>query len=104
MPRPLPDCCRWIDSQDASFLHFNFACVAVVYPDGRTTLQAWGPTREVKAASLRQGKRFVERWVNVQRGLPGFGRPGRPSRRGPPAVIPSGRAMARPIMRMPEPD
>ena len=48
---------------------WHYGCVAVVYLDGRVVLQ-WGAGLEAKAASLEQGKRHVERWIEKRPGLP----------------------------------
>lgn len=60
----LPASYRWTDGADASHLHYNFGCVASVTADGRVTILA-GKRIEGKAASVAQGKRYVERWIEV---------------------------------------
>lgn len=66
--------CRWADSEDASHLYWNYGCIGVVRLQlgGKwTTLIMWrGKDHTATAGSRAQGKRWVERWVSVQRGLP----------------------------------
>ena len=59
----LPPPCHWIDSDDASFLHWNCGCCAQVTADGWVTLDGYGVPGRHKAANRRQGKYFVERFV-----------------------------------------
>lgn len=58
---------RWIEGDGGAFLHWLFACVATVRADGTVTITGWGGhVVGGKAASVAQGKRFVERWVAKQ--------------------------------------
>lgn len=62
-----------MDSHDASHLYWNYGCIGVVREcEGRwTTLIMWrDKTHTASAGSRAQGKRWIERWVSVQRGLP----------------------------------
>lgn len=71
----LPNDCRWIDSDEGSFLHHRFACIASVRADGSVLIRWYAEVRG-QAASRAQGKRHIERWIAV-RGLP----PGNEARR-----------------------
>ena len=65
---PLPDAYRWSDSADGSSqLYWNYGFVASVASDGATKIKLWDK-REIhsKAASVAQGKRFIERWLLAQ--------------------------------------
>lgn len=59
----------WIDSADgdAAYLQHRYACTAVVKktPEGRIRVSISYGGREVigTAASVKQGKRFIERWL-----------------------------------------
>lgn len=67
--------CRWADSVDASHLYWNYGCIGIVrFADGRWhTLIMWqGRDFTAPAGSREQGKRWVSRWVAVQRGFPGL--------------------------------
>lgn len=70
----LKPACRWLDAPDGSYLYWNYRCVAHVKPAGGHVLTTitWGGRRHLgRAATLEQGKRWVERWVWVQKGPPG---------------------------------
>lgn len=58
----LPDSYRWADSDTGAVLFLRYGAVASVAVDGRVTLLG-GKRIEGQAASLAQGKRFVERWI-----------------------------------------
>ncbi|WP_202844814.1 hypothetical protein [Luteimonas saliphila] len=58
----LPDSYRWADSDTGAVLFQRYGAVAKVTVDGRVTLIG-GKRIEGPAASLAQGKRFVERWI-----------------------------------------
>ncbi len=69
----LPPPCHWKDSDEGSFLHWNIGCIAYVKPQGqkwRTAITWQGVRHEGEAATREQGKRWVERWVSAQKGLP----------------------------------
>jgi hypothetical protein len=69
----LPAACRWIDSAEGSYLHWHSRCIATVKPAGRRweTVITWCERRHAAFAGSRaQGKRWVDRWVSAQRGLP----------------------------------
>lgn len=69
----LPAACRWIDSAEGSYLHWHFRCIATVLPVGprwETAITWCGARHAAPAGSRAQGKRWVERWVSAQRGLP----------------------------------
>ncbi|WP_202841998.1 hypothetical protein [Luteimonas saliphila] len=60
--RTLPGSFRWSDSDTGSVLFLRYGAVASVTVDGHVTLLG-GKRVEGPAASLAQGKRFVERWI-----------------------------------------
>lgn len=65
---------RWIESEDRAYLHFRYCCVATVKPDGQgfVTEIGWRDlTLTGRAASLAQGRRFIERWIWNKQGWPG---------------------------------
>lgn len=69
----LPPPCYWIDDSDAAFLRWNMSTVAYVRRAGekyRVTIQWRSSVHTGSAGSVAQGKRFIERWVSKQRGLP----------------------------------
>lgn len=72
IPRELPPPCRWVECRDGGIaLHWHYGCIASVRPDGMVTITwAWGVRLQGKAASLAQGRRYVERWVAARPGLP----------------------------------
>lgn len=74
MVRMLPAPCRWIDSSDGSYLHWNCKCIAIVKAEnagGWSTRIKWqGRHHAAKAGSRDQGKRWIERWLSYRRGLP----------------------------------
>lgn len=65
--------CRWIEIDGNAYLHWNYMCIATVKRQGLlyvTSIDWCDRTHTAKAASLGQGVRFVERWVNNRQGLP----------------------------------
>jgi hypothetical protein len=64
---------RWIDSDEASYLHWGYACVATVAADGAVSITGWYRPVGARAASRAQGKRFVLRWIG-KHGAPWGGR------------------------------
>lgn len=80
----LPQACRWIDGDDASHLYYNYGCIGIVRgcAAGWTTVINWREkTHSAPAGSRQQGKRWIERWVSAQRGLPKAPRPLRKAER-----------------------
>jgi hypothetical protein len=58
----LPPAFRWSDTDTGAVLFLRYGAVARVSADGMVKLIGGRPI-ESKAASLAQGKRFVERWI-----------------------------------------
>jgi len=58
----------WVQTGERWALWWNAREVAAVIPDGRPGVRLWmkgqkmWQTKDVRAASIRQGKRFAERW------------------------------------------
>ncbi len=73
---PIPS--GWVQSGDRWSLWYNGRETASVAPDGRPGLRLWmqgqkmWQVKEARVASVRQGKRFAERWcaVRLYPGLP----------------------------------
>jgi hypothetical protein len=63
---PLPAPCHWIEDSKGAYLNWHYGCIAyVTLRDGKplVTIQ-WGSIRETHpAASIAQGKRHLERWI-----------------------------------------
>ncbi|HBS57389.1 MAG TPA: hypothetical protein DEA38_16910 [Stenotrophomonas sp.] len=63
---PIPS--GWVQTGERWALWWNAREVAAVVPDGRPGVRLWmkgqkmWQTKDVRAASVRQGKRFAERW------------------------------------------
>lgn len=53
---------RWIDSREGSYLHFRFVCIAVVRATGELCIHARSGDHCSRVGSVRQGKRYAERW------------------------------------------
>ena len=69
--------CRWIETEDAAFLHWHYACIATVKRRGdhyETCVEWQGHEHIGRAGSLAQGIRFVTRWVEAQTGFPTVGK------------------------------
>lgn len=69
----LPPACRWIEDDAGSYLHWHARCIATVRRTGERwqTAITWTGRRHFAVAGSRvQGKRWIERWVSAQRGLP----------------------------------
>lgn len=68
----------WVQTGERWSLWWNAREVAAVIPDGRPGVRLWmkgqkmWQTKDVRAASIRQGKRFAERWcaARLYRELP----------------------------------
>jgi hypothetical protein len=75
--RPLPTACWWNIECDRAHLHWNFGCIAYVVPRAgkyQTVIQWRQHIHQAPAGSLSQGIRWIERWVEIQRGTPGGGK------------------------------
>ncbi len=63
-----PNPSGWVQTGERWALWWNAREVAAVIPDGRPGVRLWMKgqkmwhTKDVRAASIRQGKRFAERW------------------------------------------
>lgn len=69
VPGMLPKPCRWIDSKEGSYLHWNFACIASVTfnESGWVTMVRWdGWEARARCGGREQGKRWIERWIAVR--------------------------------------
>lgn len=65
--------CRWIETPDAAYLHWHYACIASVKrrADYFETRVEWqGHEHVSRAGSLAQGIRYVTRWVEAQKAFP----------------------------------
>jgi hypothetical protein len=65
--------CRWIESPDAAYLHWHYACIATVKPQGEhfvTSIDWQDRTHVAHVATLAQGIHDVTEWVSAQEGLP----------------------------------
>ena len=63
--------CRWIEIDGNAYLHWHYLCIATVKRQGPvyvTSIEWRACTHTAKAASLGQGVRFVERWVDARTG------------------------------------
>lgn len=68
---------RWLDSDDASFLHWNYRCIAIVRRKGEgwdMEIEWQGRTRRGEDADRDNAKARIVRWVEGQPGLPGKAR------------------------------
>lgn len=66
----MPPACRWIHSDDGSWLHWHYGCIGSVRLDGSFWLRGWATDRiEGRAASRDQAVRHITRMVTL-RGLP----------------------------------
>jgi len=72
----LPGQCRWIEWDEGyATLDWLYGCVAAVrQQDGCVqTRVTWQQHEHYgRAASMAQGRRFVERWISARRGFPGY--------------------------------
>jgi len=60
---------RWTESPTGAYLHFNYRGVARVVADGpcyRVTIHWRDKTLTGRAASIEQGKRHIERWIEAR--------------------------------------
>jgi hypothetical protein len=74
--RPLPPACRWLLQDGSAHLLWNAGCIAYVYRDRvgfQSVIQWGGPTLRAPCASIDQGMRWIERWMEKRQGLPGTG-------------------------------
>jgi hypothetical protein len=65
--------CRWIDTPDAAYLHWHYACIATVKPQGDhfvTSIDWQDRTHVAQVATLAEGIHDVTEWVSAQEGLP----------------------------------
>jgi hypothetical protein len=75
--RALPNACYWIRGADCAHLYWNDGCIGYVAPQrGRMTSVIQWRDRVLAApcASVEQGMRWIERWVEKRKGFPGGGR------------------------------
>ena len=65
--RPLPPACRWLVQEGSAHLLWNAGCIAMVFRerDGAWTTQIqWQrATLRARCGSMRQGQRWIERWM-----------------------------------------
>jgi len=69
---------RWTESPTGAYLHFNYRGVARVVADGPgygVTIHWRGNTLTGRAASIAQGKRHIERWIEARDDLLPAARP-----------------------------
>lgn len=65
---------RWLHSDDASFLHWNYRCVAIIRQRGRLwemEIEWQGKSRRGWDYNRENARSRVERFVRSQPGLPG---------------------------------
>ena len=74
---PLPPACRWLVQDASAHLLWNAGCIAMVFRDRdgrwRTQIQWQSSTLHARCGSQAQGMRWIERWMEKRRGLPGSG-------------------------------
>jgi hypothetical protein len=65
--------CRWIETEAGAVLHWHYACIATVKPQGEhfvTSIDWQDRTHVSQVATLAQGIHEVSEWVSAQEGLP----------------------------------
>lgn len=68
---------RWLDSDDASFLHWNYRCIAITRQHGAvwdSEIHWQDQVHRQADASRDEAKDRIERFVRAQPGLPGRAR------------------------------
>lgn len=67
---------HWIEADGAAFLRYNAGTVAWVrtaHGAAEVHIKFQRVEINARAASLRQGRRFIERWIGARSGPPGLG-------------------------------
>lgn len=62
---------RWTGTPDAAYLHWHFACIATVKPQGDhyvTSIDWQDRTHVAQAATIAQGNHDVSEWVSAPSG------------------------------------